>query len=406
MIDGRRPGHPRGFFAPKAEEHNYLAFGGRVGLPRLVLRIVIAVALLAAVDVAVGRTLAPDSVYLHAYRLPRKLPTASLPDYVASIDASARTRQGGPIVVFLGASPTYGHRTKDAANTYPYAFQASADASGWPSRTFNLASNGQFLADEYVIGKRLADDADVVFVQLTYHTFNPKARAGVAIRYPELPKLLGVRLNTPEATLLGVKPSATDAAVSRADAAVGRYWLLWRERDALNQRLFGGKPQSLLTRSAASPASRLSPVAEPADDGFTSFESLDPGRQMIVISRYAENASFEIEPIGSEVRFLRALAGELAAKHKKAVFFVAPLNRQLIEEYELIDPEQYASNVAVLRGVAERDGFPFLDYNVGPDVLGSELFADISHTTDEGGKRVGALLWRDSAAYLEAVGTP
>ena len=35
------------------------------------------------------------------------------------------------------------------------------------------------------------------------------------------------------------------------------------------------------------------------------------------------------------MRFLRLLADELKAKHKKAVFFVAPLNRQLIEELNL-----------------------------------------------------------------------
>lgn len=406
MSDERHRGRPRGFFAPQAEEHAYFAFGGHVSLPRLAFRIVAALALLAAVDVAVGRTLAPASVYLHAYRLPSKLPSASLPGYIESIDASARSRQGGPIVIFLGASPTYGHRTKDAANTYPYAFQASAEASGWPSRTFNLASNGQFAADEYVIGTRLVDDADVVFVQLTYHTFNPKARSGAAIRYRELPRLLGVRLGAPEAALLGVTPSPGDDAVSRADAAVGRHWLLWRERDALDRRLFGGKPQTLLARTAPSQLTRLSPEAASPDDGFASFESLDPGRQMIVISRYAENASFVIDRSDPEVQFLRALADELAAERKKAVFFVAPLNRQLLEDYELIDLEQYATNVAVLRSTIERDGFPLVDYNIGPDVIESRFFADISHTTDEGGRRVGALLWRDSRAYLEGAGTP
>ena len=38
---------------------------------------------------------------------------------------------------------------------------------------------------------------------------------------------------------------------------------------------------------------------------------------------------------------------------KKAVFFMTPLNRSLVEEYDLIDPEQYAANVGVLRGVVE-----------------------------------------------------
>ena len=98
------------------------------------------------------------------------------------------------------------------------------------------------------------------------------------------------------------------------------------------------------------------------------------------------------------------MADEFKAKGKRAVFFMAPLNRQLVDEYQLIDPKQYAANVRVLRGVVAKDGFPFLDYNTGHDVLPSSLFADISHTTDQGGRRVGALLWRDSRAYLESAG--
>ena len=396
--------HPSGYFSPTAEEHNYLAFGGRVGLPRLLLRIAIAVALLFAVDVALSKTLVPRSQYLHAYRLPRQLPTASLADYVSAIDESALTRAGGPIVTFLGASPTYGYRIKDSVNTYPYAFQASAVASGWPDRTFNLASNGQFAADEYVIGTRLADDSDVVFVQLTYHTFNPAARNGAVIRYPELPQLLGVGLTAPAARLLGVKPSPIAGAVTGADALVSRYWLLWRERDLLDKRLFGGKPQTLLAGTGPSKVTSLPGEAASPDDGFASFDSLDPVAQMIAIVRYAEDASFTVSPHDSDVRFVTLLADELKAKGKKAVFFVAPLNRQLVEEYQLIDPKQYRANISLLRGIVKRDGFPFLDYNTGPDILPSSLFADISHTTDKGGKRVGALLWRDSRAYLEGPG--
>lgn len=395
-----------GYFSPKAEEANYFAFGGRVGLPRLLLRIAIAVALLFAVDAAVAKTMAPKSTYLRAYRLPRELPTASLADYVDAIDQTALTRGGTPVVTFLGASPTYGYRIKDSANTYPYAFQSSAAASGWPSNTFNLATNGQFVADEYVLGTRLADDSDVVFVQLTYHTFNPSARSGAVIRYRELPQLLSVPLTEPAAGMLGVKPSAAPKATSAADALVGRYWLLWRERDALDKRFFGGKPQTVLDRATAPARAGGSVVTSlpgedaPVDDGFASFDALEPGQQMIAIERYAENSRFVINPADTDVRFLGLLADELKAKGKRAVFFMAPMNRQLVDEYQLIDPAQYAANVAVLKAEVAKDGFPFLDYNTGPDVLPRGLFADISHTTDEGGKRVGGLLWRDTREYV------
>ena len=366
------------------------------------LRFALTVAALWAIDGLVARTLQPDAQYSRAYRLPATLPTASIADYVASIHSSSLSEQGGPIVVFAGASPTFGHRIKDAANTYPYAFQSAAREAGWPTRTFNLASNGQFVADEYFISKKVAEDADVVFVQLTYHTFNPSARAGSVMRYPELPRLLGMSLDTTEAALLGVKPSLSASGLSRIDRVLSERWLLWRERDALDRRFFGGKPQQVLAGMSARDASatKLSSDTAPPDDGFAAFEQLEPGQQMIVISRYAEDASFTLSAEDSDVRFLGLLAQDLAARGKKAVFFVGPLNRQLVEDYELIDPVQYAANIAVIRKPIEAAGFTLLDYNTGPDVLPIEYFADISHTNDEGGKAVGALLFRDTREYL------
>jgi hypothetical protein len=394
-----------GFFAPDTTGDQRPG-RGRSALPwwRLVLRFALLAVALWGVDMLVARTLQPDAQYSRAYRLPVTLPTASIADYVASIHSSSLSERGGPIVVFAGASPTWGHRIKDAANTYPYAFQSAAREAGWPSRTFNLASNGQFVADEYFITKKVAEDADVVFVQLTYHTFNPTARGGAVMRYPELPRLLGMSLDTTEAALLGSKPSIAASGVSRIDRALSERWLLWRERDALDRRFFGGKPQQVLASRSArqAPATRLSSDTAPPDDGFAAFEQLEPGQQMIVISRYAEDASFNLNAEDSDVRFLALLARDLAARGKKAVFYVGPLNRQLIGDYELIDPAQYAANIAVIRAPIEAAGFRLLDYNTGPDVLPIEYFADISHTNDAGGKAVGALLWRDTREYLRA----
>ena len=392
------------YFSPDAGEHSYLSFGGRVTWKRLILRIVLALALLAAIDVAVARTLTPAAVYEQNYRLPRTLPTASLADYTASVHDASIDRSGGPIVAFVGSSPTWGHRIKDPANTYPAAFGAAASVAGWPNRTYNFASNGQFLGDEYFIAKGLAPDADVVFVQLTYHTFNPVARKDAAVRYPEIPGLLGLEITPDEAQLLGLPPSQAAAAQSAASRALSRHWLLWRERDALDRRLFGGKPQDRLTPRPAEKSLLTSLPAgdEAGDTGFAAFEDLDPMKRMVVITRYSESSSFIIDPGDSDVRFLTMLAQMLREHGKKAVFFMAPLNRDLIEKYELIDPAQYAANVGLLRGVVTDAGFPFLDYNTGPVELPAASFADVSHTTDGGGRAFGALLYRDTWHYLGA----
>jgi hypothetical protein len=390
-----------GFFSPDGREHRYFGFGGRVTWPRLLLRLAIALAVLAAIDVAVAHTLTPSAAYEHDYRLPRTLPTSQLRDFADSIHAASISHTGGPIVTFVGASPTWGYRIANPANTFPAAFSAAGKAAGWENRTYNLASDGQFLGDEYFMAKGVSADAGIVFVQLTYHTFNPKARGGQLVRYPEIPQLLRLDISPAEAALLGVRPTASTHAASRADAFLSRYWLLWRERDALDRRLFGGKPQDLLAHPLAQ-ASTLTSLPDDAEGSSVAFDKLDPVKRMFALTRYAETSSFRISPNDSDVRFLRLLAEMLHARGKKAVFFVSPLNRAVIENYNLIDPKQYAGNVGVLRGIVQSEGFPFLDYNTGPTKLPARDFADISHTTDAGGKAFGALLYRDTWRYLGA----
>ena len=395
-----------GFFSPDRLESRSPAFGGRVTWPRLFLRLALAALALVAVDAAVSRTLTPSEVYEHHYRLPRVLPTSQLRDFAESIHNASLTRTGGPIVAFAGASPTWGYRITDPADTFPAAFSSAGQAAGWANRTYNLASNGQFLGDEYFITKGVSGDADVVFVQLTYHTFNPKTRDGHAVRYPEIPVLLHLGITPEEAALLGVPPSASASAgtQSLAEEFLSQHWLLWRERDTIDRRLFGGKPQDLLSRAPVL-ASTLTSLPDDATGNVAdnvAFEKLDPVKRMLAITRYTQTSSFRISPTDSDVRFLRLLAEMLRARGKKAVFFVSPLNRSVIEDYELIDPKQYAANVALLRGIVEASGFPFIDYNTGPTKLPASDFADISHTTDEGGRAFGALLYRDTWRYLGA----
>jgi len=391
-----------GYFAPQFREKSRLELGGRVTWLRLLLRLAVAMMVLVGVDGLVAETLVPDTVYEDAYRLPQALPTASLAGFRHSIHAASLSPDNHPLVVFLGASPTWGHRIEDKRNTFPAAFEAAARRGEWPNKTYNLACNGQFVSDQYFIAKSVAPDADVVFVQLTYHTFNAGAREGLTIRYPEIPRLLEAGVSDTEAALLGIEPFSAKGASSRASAFLAEHWLLWRERDALNRRLFGGKPQALFAPDARSQDTSLTTLPDDAgQDDFVAFDELDPERQFVAVSRYAQNSSFAIESGDSEMIFLQRLVDLLESQDKKAVFFMAPLNRSLIEEFELIDPDQYASNTGKIRSVIEGTGYPFIDFNTGPPRLEADRFADISHTTDQGGREVGSLLFDETREYLE-----
>jgi hypothetical protein len=404
------------FFAPSREDQAGRVSNRRFRVRRLAVRVVVCVLALVALDRVIAPSFAPPAAYLEDYRLPRTAPTAALADYVGAIDLAARVPDHPPIAVFLGASPTFGHRIQDARNTFPYAYASAAASVGVPVTAFNLATNGEFVGDYYVLAKRLAPDADIVFVQLTYHTFSPTARGGLHVRYPELPQVLGVSLTAEEAGLLGLPGSDVSPSAPAASAAVGgflsRWWTLWRERDLIDRRLFGGSPRDALaafvaratgtaTTSVAATVTTLPDDA--ANDGFASFDDLDPGQQMVVLSRYAQDSSFTIDPADGEVVLLDRLAAELAAAHKKAVFFMGPLNEKVISFYGLIDPAQYKRNMDLLRATVESHGFTLIDHNADASALPRADFADISHTTDAGGAAFGALLFRDTSAYLRAV---
>ena len=396
-------------------EGSYLSLGGNVTWRRLLLRVAVLCVALVLLDRAVAATLPAASVYLDSYRLPRLLPTSAISDYALSIESAAAASRGKTTAVFLGASPTWGDAIRDRRHTVPYAFESAATSAGVPLQAFNLASNGQFVGDQYIIAKRLADDAGLVMVELTYHTFNPAARSGKVVRYAELPRLLGVGLSPRERRLLGIESGESAGASTVADRFLSANWLLWRQRDRLDRKLFGGKPRQalddavgkLLRRGRAAPDTLEdadeTDGGESPDAGFTSFDALDPGKQMIVVARYSEDSAFEIDPADAEVRVLSGLAGLLESRHKKAIFFMTPLNRDLVSEYELIDPKQYARNVSTIRRVVESKGYRLIDYNAGPAAVAADQFADVSHTTDEGGQAFGARLYRDTSAYLQAV---
>jgi hypothetical protein len=408
-----------GFFAPERVDPGR-APASRRELPlwRLAVRVGACVVALLVIDAAVARTLPLPAAYLDAYRLPRKMPTASLADYADAVEtfASARAglgaREGGgvssttadasaPVALFLGASPTWGHRVADPRYTFPSSFAGAAAADGYAVRAFNIACNGQLAGDQYLIAKRLGPSADVVFVQLTYHTFDRSARGGKVVRFPELPAILDVPLSSAEARLLRLDPAQVRGPEAFADRFLRRHWLLWRERDALDREFFGGRPQDVLGNAVAEwRGEAVTSDEDPPADGFADFDSLEPEQQMIVISQYAESSDFTLAASDAQVAVLAGIAEMLKSQGRRAVFFVSPLNMRLIREYGLIDPAQYAGNVAVLERAVAGAGFPFIDLNADPDALPRSAFADISHTTDAGARVVGALLWREAGAYV------
>lgn len=367
-------------------------------LRRLLVRLVVAMALLACVDLAIARFL-PTPDYASGARLPRALPTSRLTAAVEAVERASRAET--PVVVFLGSSPTWGDATESQTNAVPASFQRAALKSGLALKAHNLGMNGALVSDMLVTSRRVADDADVLVVQLTYHTFGESSRDG-AVRYPEIARLLGVRITREDALTFGLDRTPRFDITGATDRALRRVWRAYGEGDAIASTLFGRSvEQELRIRWEMLGAQGMTATAAEQPIDNTPFDELEPERQMLAVDRWNEFSAVDVNPQDSEFIALRRLASEHSAAKKRVVFYVSPLNVTALESFDAFDRSRYEAVTSALRDIVEREGHTFIDYNTPDRVLETRYFADLNHTTDEGSIEFGTRLFEDTR---EAVG--
>jgi hypothetical protein len=307
-------------------------------------------------------------------------------------------------VLFLGASPTWGEMNSNRHHTYSAAFARKARAAGVDARVYNLGADGALVADQYFIASRLAARADLLGIQLTYHTFNPAARIDGAERFSELPRILSEAVSRPVAKALNIDRTPPFDLSGKVDRTLDRRWLLFREHDELATRLFGRPVRDELyarwqdITSSTPKKSALTPSL-PKNVGF---DQLDPARQTEIVERYADFANYRIRRSDSELRMLDLLCGRLQRSHSRAVFFMSPLNVSALEGFGVLDRHLYDSNLAIIRAIVEKHGLTLIDWNQPKTELPSALFADATHTTDAGSAVFAQRLYRKLAPQLAA----
>jgi len=374
---------------------------------RLLVRLVTMVAALVLIDLFVAHYLRPGQSYDADWRLPRTQSMSALPGYVDHIDGLRRDEKR-PRVLFLGASPTWGEMNSNRYHTYAAAFSRASHAAGSDARVYNLGADGALVADQYFIADRLAGHADLLGIQLTYHTFNPKARVDGAARFSELPRMLGEPVSAQIAKALGIDRTPPFNLSGNVNRILDHHWLLFREHDELAARLFGRPLRAELYarwRRLVGSGQKSLPLA-PSLPKNTRFDQLDPARQTEIVERYADFANFQIRRGDSELRMLDLLCARLERRHTNAVFFMSPLNIGALEGFGVFDHRRYSANVAIIRAVVERHGLTFVDWNQPGKELPSALFADATHTTDQGSAVFARRLYRALAPLLATGAQP
>lgn len=379
----------------------------RLTAGRLIVRLVTMVVALVLIDLFVAHYLRPDQSYDADWRLPRAQSMSALPGYVEHIEGLRRDLRR-PRVLFLGASPTWGEMNRDRHHTYAAAYARTARAAGVGARVYNLGADGALVADQYFIAERLAGHADLLGIQLTYHTFNPAARSDGSERFTELPTILGEPVGSKVADALDIDRTPPFNLNGTVDRALSRRWVLFREHDELATRLFDRPIRDELFarwQELSNSEPEEAPLA-PSLPKNTRFDQLDPARQTEIVERYADFANYRLKRSDSELRMLDLLCAGLERRGTHAVLFMSPLNTGALDSFGVFDHRRYSANVAIIRAVVETHGLTLIDWNEPEKRLPSSLFADATHTTDHGSAVFAQRLYQALAPQLTAGAQP
>ncbi len=266
--------------------------------------------------------------------------------------------------------------------------------------TVNLAANGQLPADSYSVALKAAEDADLVVVQLTYHAFNPAWRDGVTVRYPELPRMLGVAFDERDARVLQLEATPHPDITGSADRALRARWALYRSRDRIAAQAFGGPPdERVFAAWERLVDSALTGEDEQVPSGLP-FDELEPEEQMFVLDEFSGASDYRFDANDVEAVALGRLAERVAASRRRVAFYVSPLNIAALKDADLYDAEQVDANVAGMREIVERHELRFIDLSREP--LDADAFADINHGTATGNDAVARILWRELGGEVGA----
>ncbi len=370
-----------------------------IGPRRLVVRLLACLISLAVVDAVAVRAAGPGPRIDSDWRAPAELPSAALPAAMRTLDRTGAPDT--PVVAFTGASPAWGDGLADGSQTLPavwarLARDQAANRDREAPRVVNLAFNGQLVADTGTIARAAARRADVVFVQVTYRTFSPKARQGATRRFPELPRLLAEPVRPAEAVATHTRRTPSPDVTGSVDRALRRVWRLYDLRDTLAARFLGAAPDERLRRAWED--ATLPPVDEERSPAGT-FEDLPPDEQTLLAEEWATDADFELASGDTELAALDALAADLAAADATAVVYLAPVNTDALEAFGYLDRAGYDRNVAVIRRAVERHGLRFIDLNHA-HAWRSADFIDISHTTAAATATAARVLWNETSSTV------
>lgn len=318
------------------------------------------------------------------YRLPRNSPGENIApsiDYIRAVDKDEL------VIVFTGDSVVSGVNIKENRFTIPYQFR---DLLNKKAKVYNLAISGSRLADQYLVIKSVVDSADIVFFNIHYQFFNSKWKP---IEHEGLVNLRGV--TDADIEKLGlVNKKEKRVLFFLRHSSLGQ-WTLLRNRQKINQKLFGGSPTEYIKTKYS--LKQWEKIKKGHAWEYQAFPEFSDTRKRKIIKNHKKN--FDIGSIEEDnVNLAYAKKISELAENSDAVFiaYMNPINPDLLDELEIAEDE-YKANVRLIRSILEEGNVYFLDYNFREaQAVSPANYHDADHFVKEGAAEFAMILYDDA----------
>lgn len=306
-----------------------------------------------------------------------------------------------PVIGMFGASTVYGTTVKDAWNTPAGILQVHLN----DQRVLNLGLSGARLPETYAILSSVIDKVDYVLYELNYGIIpitdnNPEVSV-----YPTLMSKLDQ--NIPRQWLNDFTQKDKDSVPSSVHNAVTtgilNHWTLYHDRDVINYRFFK-------TRTTTEKIRREIKKVRDAKQGIVStyippyrpFDKLKPEQQEEIIEHYTSLYTWEqpFDKDNSFGLFMIEKTLDLLDEHKKkAVFYTGPLDKQMINENNMLDWNEYYTVMGAYQELIESRNYSFIEFNTDDtNLIPHEYYHDASHLIDDGSIIFGEILYERLSA--------
>ncbi len=307
-----------------------------------------------------------------------------------------------PMLGLFGPSTVYGTTVRKGSNTTAGVIQEQHPEY----QVMNLGLTGARFTETYAILAAAIEQVDYIVFELNYGIVVLSDKEPDVNVYPQLINKLETDLSRqwldefPEKN----KDSFPSMPHRWFQQKVLNKWSLYKHRDVITYKNFKTRtPQERLRKLTEEWNSKLKAGKEPGPSLMAAYVSMTPNQQKSINEHFKDLYNWEqpFDPDHSFGMFMIEQVLKLLKEHNKpALFYTAPLDRELIDQEQLLDWEQYNQVMETYKAMIESYQFSFVDFNKEGHPMPHTEYHDPSHLLDDGSHQFGQLLLQKVNDYL------